>query len=266
MSYMPPVWKQWVVKCLLSGTAVPTIVTTLVENGFSPATIKKVLGANLPADYLFSPSSSFYEKLAKSAITRLEKAKPVADANNIQLYAYDNFLSSQECDELVTLTKDKLAPSKLAGAPSADDIRTSTTCELAFLNNGLVKAVDSRIVSTLGLGVGEGEVIQAQHYNVGEYYKPHYDFFPPGSPQYKAHCQSRGQRTWTCMIYLNDECEGGHTRFTKLNIAISPKKGKALFWNNLLPSGDPNLNSIHFAEPVTRGHKTVITKWFRTKN
>ncbi|KTF07611.1 hypothetical protein MGSAQ_000893 [marine sediment metagenome] len=25
--------------------------------------------------------------------------------------------------------------------------------------------------------MGEGEVIQAQHYNVGEYYKPHYDSF-----------------------------------------------------------------------------------------
>jgi len=43
---MPPAWKQWVIKCLLSGTAVPTIVTTLAENGFSPDTIKKVLGAN----------------------------------------------------------------------------------------------------------------------------------------------------------------------------------------------------------------------------
>lgn len=266
MSYMPPAWKQWVVKCLLSGTAVPTIVTTLAENGFSPNTIKKVLGANLPTNYQFSPSSSFYDKLAKSAITREEQAKPLAETSDIQLFAYDNFLSRQECDDIVALTKDKLSPSKLAGAASADDIRTSSTCELAFLGNELVKNINSRIVSTLSLGVGEGEVIQAQHYNVGEYYKPHYDFFPPGGPQYKAHCLSRGQRTWTCMIYLNDECEGGHTRFTKLNISVSPKKGTALFWNNLLPSGDPNLNSIHFAEPVTRGHKTVITKWFRAKN
>ena len=78
MSYMPPAWKQWVVKCLLSGTAVPTIVTTLAESGFSPDTIKKVLGANLPTNYQFSTSSSFYEKLANSAITRVEKAKLLA--------------------------------------------------------------------------------------------------------------------------------------------------------------------------------------------
>ncbi len=100
---MPPAWKQWVVKCLLSGTAVPTILTTLAENGFSPDTIKKVLGANLPSNYQFSPSSSFYEKLAKSAIARVEKAKPLAEPSDIQLFSYDDFLSSQECDALEPL-------------------------------------------------------------------------------------------------------------------------------------------------------------------
>ncbi|WP_394223602.1 prolyl hydroxylase family protein [Alteromonas gracilis] len=263
---MPPAWKQWVVKCLLSGTDASIIANTLSDNGFTASSIRKVLGNNLSPNYTFSVPSNFYKQLADSVINHNESAVPLAEPSKIQLFTIDNFLSAQECDDVVALTKDKLRPSKLAGAKSADEIRTSTTCELAFLNNNLVKTIDSRIVSTLSLGVGEKEVIQAQHYNVGEYYKPHYDFFPPGSPQYKEHCQTRGQRTWTCMIYLNDECEGGHTRFTKLDIAISPQKGKALFWNNLLPSGEPNLNSIHFAEPVMNGHKTVITKWFRTKN
>ncbi|MCP3702484.1 MAG: hypothetical protein GY954_06055, partial [Alteromonas sp.] len=79
---MPPAWKQWVVKCLLSGTAVPTIVTTLAENGFSPDTIKKVLGANLPTNYQSSASSSLSEKLAKSAIARVEQAKPLAEPSD----------------------------------------------------------------------------------------------------------------------------------------------------------------------------------------
>ena len=33
-----------------------------------------------------------------------------------------------------------------------------------------------------------------------------------------------GQRLWTALCYLNDVEEGGETRFTKLNIAVKPKK------------------------------------------
>ncbi|WP_412727588.1 prolyl hydroxylase family protein [Alteromonas sp. D210916BOD_24] len=263
---MPPQWKQWVLKCLLSGSPIIEIVNTLLENGFSPNTIRTVLGSNLPADYGFTPDTPFYRTLADSTVIQHPNAQWLASSSQLQLLSIDGFLSQRECDEIVALTKTRLSPSKLAGAASADNIRTSSTCELAFLENALVDEINTRIVDTLKLGVGEKEVIQAQHYNVGEYYQPHYDFFPPGTPQYKTHCQKRGQRTWTCMIYLNDKCEGGYTRFTKLDIAVKPKTGKALFWNNLLPNGDPNLNSIHFAEPVTKGHKTVITKWFRTAN
>lgn len=264
MSYMPNQWKEWVLKCLLSGTPTVTIADTLVENGFAPDEIRNVLGTNLPGSYTFSNDTAFYQQLANSAITRNSNARALAKPDDIQLYAVENFLSANECDAIISLTKDKLSPSKLAGASSADNIRTSTTCELAFLDNELVTSVNQRIVSALKLGVGESEVIQAQHYNEGEYYKPHYDFFPPGTPQYKEHCLQRGQRTWTCMIYLNDECEGGHTRFTKINVAVKPHKGMALFWNNLRPNGEPNTNSIHYAEPVTGGNKTVITKWFRS--
>jgi prolyl 4-hydroxylase len=37
----------------------------------------------------------------------------------------------------------------------------------------------------------------------------------------------------------------------------------ALLWNNLLPDGSPNKETMHAGEPVTSGHKIIITKWFR---
>ena len=266
MSNVALEWKSWVVKCLLSGQNTVSIAQTLYENGFVPSVIRTLLGSNLPPNIAFSHESEFYRALANAAIINNPNAEKLVSDDRIQLYAIDGFLTKEECEGVIQLSKDKLAPSKLAGAASSDNIRTSSTCELAFLNNPLVEAINTKIVNALQLGVGEKEVIQAQHYNVGEYYKPHYDFFPPGTPQYKAHCAARGQRSWTCTIYLNEDCDGGHTRFTKLKLAIKPKIGKALFWNNLLYDGQPNLNSIHFAEPVTDGNKTVITKWFRTKN
>lgn len=266
MSSVAPEWKRWVVKCLLNGQNAVTIAKTLYENGFVPCVIRTLLGSNLPSNLAFSHEDEFYRALADAAIIHHPNADKLVADDRLQLYAIDGFLTKEQCEGIIQLSKDKLAPSKLAGAASSDNIRTSSTCELAFLNNPLVNTINTKIIDALQLGVGENEVIQAQHYNEGEYYQPHYDFFPPGTPQYKTHCAARGQRSWTCMIYLNDDCEGGHTRFTKLKLAIKPKTGTALFWNNLLHNGQPNLNSIHFAEPVTKGNKTVITKWFRTLN
>jgi prolyl 4-hydroxylase len=57
--------------------------------------------------------------------------------------------------------------------------------------------------------------------------------------------------------------EGGATRFVKHDLAVSPKAGMALLWNNLLPDGSPNHETMHCGEPVTSGYKVIITKWFR---
>ena len=49
-----------------------------------------------------------------------------------------------------------------------------------------------------------------------------------------------GQRTLTCMIYLNDVESGGETEFTKLGLIIKPKKGTIVIWNNLNEDGTGN--------------------------
>ena len=65
------------------------------------------------------------------------------------------------------------------------------------------------------------------------------------------------------MVYLNDVLEGGATRFTRIDHAVKPKASMALLWNNLKPDGTPNELTMHCGEPVVRGHKIIITKWFR---
>jgi prolyl 4-hydroxylase len=65
------------------------------------------------------------------------------------------------------------------------------------------------------------------------------------------------------MVYLNDGMEGGGTRFFSIDRAFQPKKGQAVIWNNLHADGSPNHDTLHSGEPVTAGHKIIITKWFR---
>jgi prolyl 4-hydroxylase len=74
---------------------------------------------------------------------------------------------------------------------------------------------------------------------------------------------TRGNRTWSFMVYLNEGMEGGGTRFTALNHTFQPKTGMAVLWNNLNADGTPNTATMHAGEPVIRGHKVIITKWFR---
>ena len=269
MEHVSSRWKTWVVKSLLAGTVPPVIAEQLTLNGFDAKTIRTLLASNLPANYVFDRDVEFYRKLAYPTFLNQLSINNVTCLYNekvIQLYRVDNFLSGQECQDVISLSANKLTPSKLTGAPSAKGIRTSSTCELAFMDSALVTSIDSRIVSFLGLGVGEKEVIQAQHYKQGQYFKPHFDFFPPGTPQYLEHAKKRGQRTWTCMIYLDDSMEGGHTHFTKVGVSVKPCRGAALIWNNLTQTGAPNFNTMHYAEPVTVGNKNVITKWFRDRN
>jgi len=185
------------------------------------------------------------------------------DTDLFDAYTLENFLSASECAKLVSLIGHHLRPSTLGFGYSDTSARTSTTADLCHLKAPAALAIDEKICKTLGIRASYSEGISAQRYDVGQQFRGHHDYFTPGTEQYKRVADIRGNRTWTFMVYLNDGMEGGATRFIKANHAVAPKKGMALFWNNLKPDGSPNQNTLHAGEPVTAGHKIIITKWFR---
>jgi len=185
------------------------------------------------------------------------------DTPKLDLYMLDDFLSAKECAKLVALIGHHLRPSTLTHYPADTAFRTSQTAHLCHLRSPVALAVDTKICKTLGIRDEYSEGTQAQRYDVGQQFKPHWDFFQPGSDVYRRLAGVRGNRTWTFMVYLNDDLEGGATRFTEIDYAVQPKAGMALFWNNLREDCSPNTMMMHAGEPVTRGHKVIITKWFR---
>ena len=74
--------------------------------------------------------------------------------------------------------------------------------------------IDDKICKTLGIRPEYSEGIQAQRYDVGQQFKPHWDCFEPGTREYLRFAGTRGNRTWSFMVYLNEGMEGGGTRFT----------------------------------------------------
>lgn len=267
MSSLPQNWKSWVLQSLLQGSDSIEILKILLQNGFTFEAAKKALGSNLPADIQCNKDAAFYRRIAQPKLLNNlhQYDAQVIDDSRVQMIKIDNFLTAQECEALVALTKSKLRPSEIPEREGDQykGFRTSSTCDLPFTKDPLAHEIDQKIVDALGLGVGEKEVIQAQHYAIGQEFKAHCDYFVPGSKDFKTYSKDGGQRTWTFMIYLNELCEGGETEFVKLGIKFKPKQGTALVWNNLHEDGSINEDTLHHAHPIESGEKVVITKWFR---
>jgi prolyl 4-hydroxylase len=215
---------------------------------------------------------NFKQKPNQIDYTKLAEIENLKDARRIyfpftQLYAVDNFLSSPECNQLIELIDQNLRPSTVSDPKDEcviSDYRTSKTADLHYFQNPFLLDIDRKITNFVGFSPFMGEMMQSQRYAPGEYYKEHYDFFSPLTPEYKVYCEWMGQRTWTTMLYLNDVTEGGETYFKHLKLKVRPKQGTLILWNNLYKNGIPNLKTMHEALPPLSGDKYVITKWWRS--
>ena len=181
----------------------------------------------------------------------------------LELFIKRDFLDEADCATIISMIDARRRPSTIADDTTGDPTyRTSETCDLDQ-NHPLTQEIDSRIANFLGLHIMLGEPMQGQRYAPGQEFKAHTGYFEPDGADYQTHCAASGQRTWTAMIYLNEPDAGGATRFKVIDKIIRPERGKLLCWNNRLPGGQVNGNSLHQGMKVRAGVKYVITKWFR---
>ena len=143
-------------------------------------------------------------------------------------------------------------------------IRSSYSGDVDPLDPFIV-ALTRRFDELLGIESSHGETIQGQRYTAGQEFKPHTDWFWRDTPAWANEMPRGGQRSMTAMVFLNTVVEGGETEFPELGIAVTPRAGTLLMWNNANPDGTPNDWTIHAGRPVVRGVKYVITKWYRTR-
>lgn len=181
-----------------------------------------------------------------------------------ELYAVSDFLTTSECDYLMGLIDQVARPSEVFEEVHQPGYRTSYSGDVDS-SDSFIRMIERRLCDLLGVELDWGETVQGQRYGPGQQYKEHCDWFDTSSGYWQAETLRGGQRSWTTMIYLNDVEEGGVTNFPRLNVSIAPQRGALLIWNNALPDGSPNPDTIHAALPVERGVKYVITKWFRTR-
>jgi prolyl 4-hydroxylase len=213
---------------------------------------------------------SFSEKLAATPNTFV-----TADRGVSMLFAlaaprvilFGNVLSSEECSELIELSRGKLARSSVVNPATGQyDLhphRTSSGTHFARGETDTIRRIERRISELLQQPEERGEPLQILHYEPGGEYRPHFDYFDPAQPGNEQVLAQGGQRVATLVMYLNDVEAGGATTFPAVGLEVLPRKGSAVFFAYTTDQGELDARSLHGGSPVTAGEKWIATKWFR---
>lgn len=184
------------------------------------------------------------------------------------IFAVEGFLPDAVCDWLkdraTAVTEPALVYDPDTGEGRRESVRTNAAAQFALERMDVVLAVArERIARAAGLPVPGLEWTQVLHYAVGQTFDWHVDWLDPALPGYAADLIARGQRIATCLVFLNDDFEGGETAFEAGGLRHRGRKGDALLWANTLPDGSIDRRTRHAGLPPTSGEKWVLSQWLR---
>ncbi|ONK64023.1 uncharacterized protein A4U43_C07F21310 [Asparagus officinalis] len=194
-------------------------------------------------------------------------------------FVYHNFLSKEECEYLIKLAEPHMTKSTVVdsstGKSKDSRVRTSSGMFLPRGRDKVIKAIEKRIADFTFIPVEHGEGLQILHYEVGQKYEPHFDYFLD-----EFNTKNGGQRIATVLMYLSDVEEGGETIFPSANVnssslpwynelsecgkrglSVKPKMGDALLFWSMKPDATLDPLSLHGGCPVIKGNKWSSTKW-----
>lgn len=179
------------------------------------------------------------------------------------------FLSAFETDEIIRLARPQIHTSFVGddegGGARISDTRTSKNAWVGRGSSPVTETLYVRAAHLLNLdekllnSVTNAEDMQVVHYVNGQKYDSHHDWGVSGHPE---------SRFITLLLYLTDmedEHAGGETSFPKgadgLGFKVSPRKGSAVLFYNLLEDGNGDDLALHAALPVHRGEKWLANFW-----
>jgi prolyl 4-hydroxylase len=201
-----------------------------------------------------------YEKI-KYAIER----QGLSDNNSDYIYPIleNNFITNEQNKHILEYSSTRFENSVVGNGVYNEvntEIRNSKTAWVPK-TDPLVKEIIMKICTKYNYPFENVEDLQVVKYEKGNYYKEHHDSFP----YYKSEFLSQGgHRVLTTLIYLNDDFEGGETRFVNLDKDVKPLKNSAIIFHPLDSENKKcHPKALHAGMPVKSGIKYVANIWIR---
>jgi len=203
------------------------------------------------------------------------------------VFRSENFLTDEECDYIVELSKPHLVASKTSKMDKDRDKpdttwRTSTQYFLPSKGNDIVQNIDWRVAQMTKTTVPQQELVQVLRYEKGQKYDHHTDYFDArfyqSDPETLRTIENgEKNRLITVLWYLSTITDGGHTVFPRAfgevppdtsdcstGLRVSPTKGEVIVFYSLTADGAIDPLSVHGACPVGEGVKWAANKWVWT--
>jgi prolyl 4-hydroxylase len=177
-----------------------------------------------------------------------------------------------ECAYAVARSSTLVARSQVVDEGSGKGVlhpdRSSSTVAFWPIHDDLVMhRLTLRMAAAADLHWRQGEILNVMRYELGQQYKPHFDFFNESAAGTAETLAQGGQRIRTVLVYLNAGYGGGETCFIPPNVRYKgAAPGDALIFDNVGTDGAPDRASLHAGLPVTQGVKWLASKWFRADN
>ncbi len=286
-STITPETRSWVIACIEKGQSPDALVQTLIDRGIGEeaavAFMTQTLEARLeelkekaaardapvpdPVTAIPQPISIEWPSVIRAGSRpNLDRdVKVMFSLDHPRVVLFQNFLSAAECDELIRLSRDRMQASHVidmdSGDTRADAGRTSSGTAFTRGESPLIERIERRIEALLQWPYERGEALQILRYEVGQEYKPHYDYVDPTQPGAAPFLARGGQRVASLVMYLNTPQDGGGTNFPDVGFEIAAHQGCAVYFSYDRPH--PMTRSRHGGMPVRAGEKWVATKWLR---
>jgi prolyl 4-hydroxylase len=185
------------------------------------------------------------------------------------IYIIDNFISPFDCDYIIEKFKNNLEDARVVSnreyVVNATD-RNNISCWDHCMDNDIINNIRKKISELVNYSLENSEKLQIINYKPGQKYNAHHDGWFDDNSETSNHNLQLGQRMVTCLIYLNDVEEGGETEFPKLNLKVTPKKGRIVIFYNIHKDTDKLHDlSMHAGTNVIKGEKWACNLWFRNK-
>ncbi|KAK4443762.1 hypothetical protein QBC34DRAFT_385965 [Podospora aff. communis PSN243] len=214
----------------------------------------------------------------------------------------NNFIRNDEIDHVLHLVQDSFTPSLVTPNNSSSELSLNQTVRLSQTafppgDDPVAQCLMDRTRSLLGnVQHAHIETPQVVKYEAGaDRFRAHTDWFDPPTRETVFNEDSaqptvrRSNRLGSIFAYLVDDCTRGETFFPELprvslaadgdkfalpaddggggaankGLLVRPRRGNAVFWNNLLADGSGDLRTVHAGLPVGDGTKVGLNIWSR---